>query len=85
MVNQVCDTLLGWKTSPTVQYLLCDGAGTLYELSLGVTVWGGDLQRSSLLHQEDTAVTQLLDTSLDLETNLEGDRTSKEDTNQPKT
>lgn len=54
-------------------YLLCDCAGTFNELSFGEAVRGSDLQSSGLLDEENAAMSKLLNTSLDLETDL-GDR-----------
>lgn len=51
-------------------YLLCDCAGTLDELPFGVAVCGAYLERPRLLHQEDTAVAQVLHTSANLEADL---------------
>lgn len=51
-------------------YLLCDCAGTLDELPLGVAVGGAHLEGPRLLHQEDTAVAQVLHTSTNLEADL---------------
>lgn len=53
-----------------VAYLLCDCAGTLNELPLGEAVGGADLQGSSLLHQVDAAMAQLLHPCLDLKAHL---------------
>lgn len=55
----------------TESYLLCDCTGTFNELSFGEAVRGSDLQRSSLLDKEDAAVSKLLHSSLNLETNLD--------------
>lgn len=55
----------------TGQYLLCDGASTFDELSLGEAVRGGDLQGSGLLDEEDASVAELLHSRFNLETNLE--------------
>lgn len=52
-------------------YLLRDCTGTINELSFGEAVGGGDLQSSGLLDQEDTPMSELLHSSLDLETNLD--------------
>lgn len=51
-------------------YLLCDCAGTLDELPLGVAVGGAHLEGPRLLHQEDAAVAQVLHTSANLEADL---------------
>lgn len=51
-------------------YLFCDCAGTLDELPLGVAVGGAHLEGPCLLHQEDTAVAQVLHASAYLEANL---------------
>lgn len=53
------------------RYLFGDSAGAVDELSFSETVWGCDLQGSSLLDQRDTTVAQILHPGLDLETNLE--------------
>lgn len=52
------------------RYLFGDSAGAVDELSFSETVWGCDLQGSSLLDQRDTTVAQILHPGLDLETNL---------------
>lgn len=54
-----------------LQYLFCDIAGALNKLPLGEAVWRSDLQRSSLLDQEDATMTQLLHSCLNLETDLD--------------
>lgn len=51
-------------------YLLCDCAGTLNELPLGVAVGGAHLEGPRLLHQEDTAMAQVLHASTNLEADL---------------
>lgn len=51
-------------------YLLCDCAGTLDELPLGVAVGGAHLEGPRLLHQEDTAMAQVLHASTNLEADL---------------
>lgn len=58
------------EKQPTVVYLLHDGAGALDELPLGEAISGAELQRSGFLDQEDAAVSQLLNPSLYLVTNL---------------
>lgn len=55
----------------TEQYLLCDCTGTINELPLSKTVRRGDLQSSGLLDQKDAAVTKVLHSGFDLETNLQ--------------
>lgn len=51
-------------------YLLSDGTGTLDQLSLGIAVCGAHLEGPCLLHQEDTAMTQVLHTCANLESDL---------------
>lgn len=51
-------------------YLFCDCAGTLDELSLGVAIGGAHLEGPCLLHQEDTAVAQVLHASANLKADL---------------
>ena len=57
----------GLRAAP---YLLCDSAGTLYQLPLGVAVRGAHLEGPRLLHQEDAAVAQVLYASANLEADL---------------
>lgn len=52
-------------------YLFCDCTGTFNELPFGETIRGSNLQSSSLLDEEDTAMSELLHSSLDLETDLD--------------
>lgn len=57
----------GLKAAP---YLLCDRTGTFNELPLGVAVCGAHLEGPCLLHQEDTAVAQVLHPRANLEADL---------------
>ena len=63
----VSSCLPGLRAAP---YLLCDSAGTLDQLPLGVAVRGAHLEGPCLLHQEDAAVTQVLYPSANLEADL---------------
>lgn len=59
-------------------YLLGDSASALDQLPLGEAVRRAHLQCPGLLHQENAAVTQLLDTGLDLTAHLRrGERERK--------
>lgn len=60
-----CDSKL--RAAP---YLFRDGTGAFNQLPLGVAVCGADLEGPCLLHQEDTAVAQVLHTSANLESDL---------------
>lgn len=65
----------GWGGVITLElYLLRDHTGAVDELPFGEAVRGSDLQSSSLLHQEDAAVSEVLHPVLDLETDLEDTR-----------
>lgn len=52
-------------------YLLSDGTGTLDQLPLGIAVCGAHLEGPCLLHQEDTAMAQVLHTCANLESDLQ--------------
>ena len=65
--SRVSSCLPGLRAAP---YLLCDSAGTLDQLPLGIAVRGAHLEGACLLHQEDAAVAQVLHPSANLEANL---------------
>lgn len=60
-----------WVT-PKPCYLFCDSTGTFYQLPLGVAVCRANLESSSFLDKEYTAMAKLLHPSPDLEPNLDG-------------
>lgn len=64
----------GGVTGARELYLLCDHTGAIDELPFGEAVRGSDLQSSSLLDQEDAAMSQVLHPGLDLETDLDDTR-----------